>query len=268
MPLAVVHEAAALTRHFHSQIVVLHVVEPLTFLAGSETAHELMEQAVAKEQESLSKSLAPALDGKPFKRIVVRGNAAHEILRIAQEEKIDLIVMPTHGFGAFEKFLLGSVTAKVLHQSNCPVWTGAHVKDVPVAQFAIRNILCAVDFGSLSSKAVTWAHEAAKEFGAKLTLAHVTPSMEIYGPGGYHVLVEMKHELVNSAKTQMAKIQQEMGIQTGVFIGSGDVAKVLGEAAKETQADLIVMGARSLAGRFGDVGYAIIRESPVPVVSI
>lgn len=268
LPVPVVHEAAALTRHFHSQVFVLNVVEPLTFLGGSETVHELLEQAVERERENLNKSLAPALDGKPFKQIVVRGHAAREILRIAEEENIDLIVMPTHGFGAFEKFLLGSVTAKVLHQSSCPVWTGAHVKDVPVGQFAIRNILCAVDFGSLSSKAIRWAHEAATEFGAKLTLAHVTPSMEIYGPGGYHVLGDMKNELVNSAKAQIAHIQKEMGIQAGAFVGSGDVAKVVAQAAKETKADLIVVGSRSLAGRFGDIGYGIVRESPVPVVSI
>jgi nucleotide-binding universal stress UspA family protein len=268
LPGAVVHEAAALTRHFHSEIFVLHVLEPLTFLAGSETADELLEQAVAKEQENLSKCLGPVLDGKPFKRIVVKGNPAREILRIAREENIDLIVMPTHGYGAFEKFMLGSVTAKVLHRSTCPVWTGAHVKDAPVGQFAIRNVLCAVDFGPLSSKATRWAHEAATEFGAKLTLAHVTPSMEIYGPGGFHVLGDMKNELVNSAKAQLAQIQQEMDVHAGMFIGSGDVAKVMGQAATETKADLIVVGTRSLAGRFGDIGYGIIRESPVPVVSI
>jgi nucleotide-binding universal stress UspA family protein len=268
LPGAVVHEAAALTRHFHSEIFVLHVVEPLTFLAGGQTADALLEQAVAKEQENLSKCLGPVLDGKPFKRIVVKGNPAREILRIAGEENIDLIVMSTHGYGAFEKFMLGSVTAKVLHQSTCPVWTGAHVKDVPVGQFAIRNVLCAVDFGPLSTKAILWAHEAAAEFGAKLTLAHVTPSMEIYGPGGYHELADMKNELVNSAKAQIAQIQREMRIQAGVFIGSGDVAKVMGQAAKETKADLIVVGSRSLAGRFGDSAYGIIRESPVPVVSI
>jgi nucleotide-binding universal stress UspA family protein len=268
LPGAVVHEAAALTRHFHSEVLVLHVVEPLAFLAGIDTADEPLEQAVAKEQENLSKRLGPALDGVPFKRIVVKGDPAREILRAARDENIDLIVMPTHGYGGFEKFMLGSVTAKVLHQSTCPVWTGAHVKDVPARQFAIRNVLCAVDFGPLNTKAISWAQEAATEFGAKLTLAHVTPSMEIYGPGGYHVLAEMKNELVNSAKAQMAHVQQEMGIQAGVFIGSGNVAKAMGQAAKEAKADLIVVGARSLAGRFGDIGYGIIRESPVPVVSI
>lgn len=268
LPVAVVHEAAALKRHFQSELLVLHVVKPLTFLAESERAREELEQAVAKEQENLSKCLGPVLDGKPFKQILVKGEPAREILRVVRDENIDLVVMPTHGYGAFEKFMLGSVTAKVLHQSTCPVWTGAHVKDVPAAQFAIRNVLCAVDFGPVSSKAIRWAHEASTEFGAKLTLAHVTPAMEIYGPGGYHVLGEMKEELVNSAKAQMAKIQQEMGINAGVFVGSGDVAKVMAQAAKQTKADLIVTGSRSVSGRFGDTAYAIIRESSVPVVSV
>ena len=268
LPLAVVHEAAALKRHFQSEMLVLHVVKPLAFLADSQTASELFEQAVAREQENLSKCLGPVMDGKPFKQIVVKGDPAREILRVAREENIDLIVMPTHGYGAFEKFMLGSVTAKVLHQSTCPIWTAAHIEDVPAAQFAIRNILCAVDFGPLNSKAIQWAHQAATEFGAKLTLCHVTPAMEIYGPGGIHVLGEMKKELVNSAKAQMAKIQQEMGITAAVFIGSGDVAKVLGQAAKETNADMIVTGSRSIAGRFGDTAYAIIRESPIAVVSV
>jgi nucleotide-binding universal stress UspA family protein len=268
LPVAVVHEAAALTRHFHSEMFILHVVKPLTYLADSGTARELLEQAVAKEQEDLSKCLGTALDGNPFKRIVVKGDPAREILRTARDENMDLIVMPTHGYGAFEKFMLGSVTAKVLHQSACPVWTGAHLEDVPVGQFAIRNVLCAVDFTPRNSKTIRWAHEAAGEFGAKLTLAHVTPAMEIYGPGGYHVLSDMKKELVNSAKAQMAKIQQELGIQAAVFIGSGDVAKVVSQAAKETKADLIVAGCRSIGGRFGDTAYGIIRESSVPVVSI
>ena len=268
LPVAVVHEAAALKRHFQSEMLVLHVVKPLTYLADSDTARQQLEQAVARQQENLSKWLGPVLDGHPFKRIVVKGEPAREILRVARDEKIDLIVMPTHGYGAFEKFMLGSVTAKVLHQSTCPLWTGAHVQDVPATQFAIRNVLCAVDFGPVSTKAIQWAHEAATEFGAKLTLAHATPAMEIYGPGGYHVLGEMKKELVNSAKAQLAKIQQELGINAGVFVGSGDVAKVMGDAAKETKADLIVTGSGSAAGRFGDTAYAIIRESPVPVVSV
>lgn len=65
---------------------------------------------------------------------------------------LDLIVMPTHGYRRFEKLLLGSVTAKVLHKSKCPIWTGAHVKEVSDEQALIRNVLCAIDFSPTAER--------------------------------------------------------------------------------------------------------------------
>ncbi len=268
LPAVVIRQAAALAHHFHSEILVLHVVRPLTYLAGSGTARELMERDVASEQDKLKECFGSELEGLSVRRLVLKGDPTHEILRTVADEKIDLIVMPTHGYGAYEKFLLGSVTAKVLHNGECPVWTGAHVEGVPGQPFAIRNVLCAVDFSSHSQKTVRWAQDVANEFGAQLTLAHVTPGVEIYGPGGYHVLTDMKRELVNGAMKQMAKIQQDLGTKAEVFIGSGDVPKVMSQAAKETKADLLVVGSRSLDRRFGNTAYGIIRESHVPVFSV
>ena len=76
----------------------------------------------------------------------MKGEVAAVIVQTAEEERADLIMMPLHSFTFFQ-FLMGSVTAKVLHGTECPVWTGAHVKELPMHEFAIRNVLCAVDFG-------------------------------------------------------------------------------------------------------------------------
>jgi len=268
LPVVVVRQAAALAHHFHSEILLLHVVRPLTYIAGGNTARELIEQEVAFTQEKLKECLGSGLNGLSVQRLVVKGDPAHEIFRTVAEQKIDLIVMPTHGYGAYERFLVGSVTAKVLHNGGCPVWACAHVEDAPGQPFAIRNVLCAVDFSTHSLKTVRWAQDMANEFQARLTLAHVTPGVEIYGPGGYHVLTDMKQELVDGSMKQMAKIQQELGTKAEVFIGSGDVPKVMSQAAKETKADLLVVGCRSLDHRFGNTAYGIIRESHVPVLSV
>jgi nucleotide-binding universal stress UspA family protein len=268
LPFALIRETAAMAHRFQAEIILLHVVKPLTYLASSETAHKLIEQAVADEQEKMKNSFGQELAGLTVRRIVVKGDPAREIMEIAREEKTDLIVMPTHGYGAVESVLVGSVTAKVLHNSPCPVWTGAHLPDVPGQPFAIHKILCAVDFSTHSSKSVRLAQEIATEFGARLTLAHVTPGVEIYGPGGYHVLTDMKQELVSSAKRQMAKIQQELGVQAEIFIGSGDVPKVMTMATKETNADLLIVGCRSRGGGIGSTGYGIISAAPVPVLSV
>ena len=58
-------------------------------------------------------------------RLLSKGDPSHAITDYAQKEHVDLVMMPTHGYGPFRRFLLGSVTAKVLHDVKCPVWTSA-----------------------------------------------------------------------------------------------------------------------------------------------
>ena len=54
-------------------------------------------------------------------RLIVEGNPPSEILRIAEDEKIDTIVMGSIGKTGLEKFLMGSVAEKVVHNSKLPV---------------------------------------------------------------------------------------------------------------------------------------------------
>ena len=130
----VVHQAAFLARHFHSEIILLHVVTSLSYPAGileganEVTAQDLHAEIVKQAQKNLDQSLRTELDGITVKRLLLRGDPAREISRTARDEKVDLIVMSTHGPGAVYQFLLGSVAAKVLHDSDCSVWTGAHVE--------------------------------------------------------------------------------------------------------------------------------------------
>ena len=108
----------------------------------------------------------------------------------------------------------------------------------------------------------------AAEFGARLTLAHVTATVEFWGPGGSYVNPEWKEALVGDASQHLAELQQDMGIKADVFIGSGDVPKVLSQAAKQTKADLLVTGCYPYGGNLRTHGYAIICAVPIPVLSV
>jgi nucleotide-binding universal stress UspA family protein len=55
------------------------------------------------------------------KSVIVRGPAAFEIVRVAEEEAADLIVIGSRGWGGFRSLLLGSVSDAVLHRARCPV---------------------------------------------------------------------------------------------------------------------------------------------------
>ena len=207
--LSVIHQAATLARHFQSEMVMLHVVTAQSRAAiEPEDNRELADEgllAVIKEeaQKRQDQSLGPELEGLSIQCMAGAGEAAQVIVQTAEEEKADLIMMSSYGF-AFDQFLLGSVTAKVLNGTERPVWTGAHVQELPDQKFAIHNILGAIEFGPRAELTASWAAQMAAEFGAHLTLAYVTASVEFWGPGGSYVDQKWKEELVGNASEQMA----------------------------------------------------------------
>jgi nucleotide-binding universal stress UspA family protein len=271
--LPVVHQAATLAHHFHSEIVMLHVATAQSHAAGVPqdapkfANWDLLAEVVREAEKNQDQSLGAELKGLAIRRVLLKGEPVQAILQTAQVEKADLIVMPSHGY-AFNKFLLGSVTAKVLYGTECPVWTGAHVEESPTQEFAIRNVLCAVELGPRSSEVVSWAAQIAAEFGAHLTLAHVTASVEIWGPGGNYASPRWQQELVSDATQQLAQLQKDTGVKADVFIGSGDVPKVLSQAVKQTKADLLVTECYPYGGNLRIHGYAIICAVPIPVLSV
>ena len=271
--LRVIHQAAKLAHHFHAEIVMLHVVTALSHAAGvpedgpESAGWDMIAEITIGAEKNLDQSLGSELDGLSIQCMLLKGDSAQAIVQTAQEEKADLIMMPSHG-AMFSQFLLGSVTAKVLHGTDCPVWTNAHVEESPMQEFAIRNVLCAVDFTTYNRKAVSWAVQMAAEFSARLTLAHVTPSVELWGPGGSYVKPEFKEALVGNASQYMADFQKDIGITADIFIDSGDVPKVLRQAVKQTKADLLVTGCNPYGGHLRTHGYAIICAVPIPVLSV
>ncbi len=278
----VAQQAAWLARRFHAEIVLLHVVTPLSYPAGlletghDITARDLHARIVQQAQEDLEQALRPELDGIAVTRVLLRGTPSHEIVKTARDQNVDMIVMSTRGEGAFYRLLLGSVTAKVLHEVQCPVWTGAHLteanlEDVPVREFSVRRVLCSVELNGHSLHTVSLAAEMAAVMDATLTLVHITGSVEIYGPGGSHVDPLWKEKIVGFAAEEIAKLQQSAGTQAEVIIDSGgNVPELLNRAAEQSQADVLVIGhipGRSHLGDNGN-GYGIIRASRIPVLSV
>src|SRR5579863_5936989 len=114
--LPVVHQAATLAHHFHSEIVMLHVAtahphaagvpKNSSKLAGSDMLAEMLREA----RENQDQSLGPELEGLTIEPLLVKGDPAVAVVQTAQAKDADLIMMPSHG-QSFNQFLLGSVTA-------------------------------------------------------------------------------------------------------------------------------------------------------------
>jgi nucleotide-binding universal stress UspA family protein len=231
--------------------------------AGWDLLALILQQAQKQHDQSLERELA----GLSIRRMLGKDDPSGAIVQTAAEERADLIMMPSRGY-TFDRFLLGSVTAKVLHRTDCPVWTGAHVEESPAREFTIRNVLCAVDLGPRSRKAVLWTAQFAAEFGARVTLAHVTAGFELWGPGGWYVNQKWKEELLSDASRSIEALQKDTGIKAEVIIGSGDVPKILNQAARQTNADLLVTGCYPYGGHLRTHGYGIICAVSIPVMSV
>jgi nucleotide-binding universal stress UspA family protein len=210
-------QAAWLARRFHAEIILLHVVTPFSYPAGwfesghEITARDLHAHVVQRAQKDLEQTPLPEFDGIAVTRMLLRGDPAREIAETARTRNVDLVVMGTHDVGRFYPLLLGSVTAKALHQTQCPVWTGAHLEQAPEGEFSIRRVLCSVELNGHSRHTVSLAAEMAAAVDATLTLVHITSSVEFWGPGGSHVNPEWRKTIVGFAAEEIAALQQEVG---------------------------------------------------------
>jgi nucleotide-binding universal stress UspA family protein len=255
------------------ETILLHVVPPLQFQLGAAevagaTVAELSRCQTELAQRELDALEASELSGIRARTVLLGGDPSSRIVEFAQREQVGLIVMPTHGYGPFRRFILGSNTAKVLHDADCPVWTGVHIAEAPSQAIELRHILCAVDLGEQSAKSLAWAEWLRRLFGARLTLLHVTaavPESADYSEDAWRASLRWK------AEKELRRVLDAAPSEAELLVEAGEPASAICAVAARLKAGLLVIGRGSAAGVFGRLrtnSYAIIRQSPCPVVSV
>lgn len=262
-----------MARRYRARVTMLHVMEIPSASYPGWPAHAALidfQAMIDDRNQRIESFLRTEFEEIATTRVRDEGDPARQIAEYAEKEKVDLIMMPTHGYGPFRRFLLGSVTAKVLHDVKCPVWTSAHTPETPGLPTGYRDILCAVDLTPNSLPLVQWATAFARDHGAKLKLVHAIPAAEPQSTvdieGG-----RFRSFLLDVARDELAKLQKQAGTELDAVLRAGDVAQVVREAAEEEDADLVVIGRgvmHELFGRMRTHVYSIIREAPCPVISV
>jgi nucleotide-binding universal stress UspA family protein len=261
--------------HFNSEVTLLHVIPPyLDFGAdelGLSLSGDCIEKRKSQAQQALDSFLSEELRQLSVTRILAEGDAAHNIVECAHSQQTDLIMMPTHGHGPFRRLLLGSVTSKVLHDAECPVWTGVHAnKDRAAEPITLKHVVCAVDLQKHSSSTLKWASSLAHEFQAKLTVVHVVASLD-WQTQAYYFASEWRDHVMGKAKADIETLLHGLESRAAIALELGEIAESVCSAAERLSADSLVVGRGSAAGdsgRFRTHAYAIIRRSPCPVVSV
>lgn len=263
--------ALAVARRYDARIYLAHVIAPDPFLyaepALAQATYEKVRQAA--EQGMADILVSGKLRGVPHEVLLEEGNVWPAIEKLIREHEIDLVVTATHGREKVRKVLIGSVAEEIFRQADCAVMTvGPRVKGEPASEVDLKNILFATDFGQGAEKAAAHAFSLAQEHGARLTMLHVIQEATAFTE-------ESVRQQREAAVRRLQKLVPE-GAENWckpVFRATfGAAAEEIIIMARETNADLIMMGAKTvknLAGHvpFG-VAYHVVIKAHCPVLTV
>lgn len=263
---------------YKSQIIGLSVIQPVDLYALRVPSHLkkglLSIQSVLrkKEYERVNKALKQ-LELKETKWDVrVETGVPHkEILRVAEEEKVDLIAMGKRGLGLKDRILLGSNTNKVIRMAKVPVLAVRHKMGNKVD---IKKVLVPTDLSKLTSISLDFAIDLAKRFESTIYLLHVLQLHHSYEISRSKVIEELRMLALKELRSQLDRIPKE-GIE-GINIRESVTLFLrawfgIVHFAEEEGVDLIVMNTHGRKGPLkfilGSVAEKVISESPCPVLA-
>lgn len=268
---AIAGHVRLLAKIYNAKVSLLHVADyvfigpagaglpPIPISTPQERIDEL--------KESLDKFAAKHFSGTKVVSVVRTGDPAREIVDYASTQDVGLIAIPTHGRGIFRRFLLGSVTAKVIHDSTIPVLTGAHLEPGGGGEEArFKHILCSTALDKHSRRTLAVAASLASDLQAKLGIVHAIPAQDARLAINFGA--DWESDLISMCKAQIHELEHDVGATADVFVKLGKPAEVVSHVAASVHCDLVVVG-RSEAGEslHGDA-YDVIRQSPCAVLSV
>jgi len=267
---AAVPFVAETARRYNAKITLMAVADP-RYIGGFEGALMIDPQVLLDDLKTqLDGAYVMEFTGLKVDRMAILGDPAHAIADFVAANKVDLIMMPTHGYGPFRQLLLGSVTAKVLHDVHVPVWTMAHSEEAPnYTDLDMRRIVCAVDATPASVELMRWAAALCKKLGASLRLVHAVPGVDARPEQPLDH--EFQETLRENARQNIQELEKTAEIDVPVCVGVGSVPDVVREEALQHGADLVLIGRGALQetmGRLRTHSYGIIRQAPCPVLSV
>ena len=253
---------ASIAGHFRSEVLALNVFHSpyagTGYMGMWELAiHQDIIDSCARElKEAIEEDILPL-----FKRQNVScqvrqetGHPVESILRVAEEEKVDLIVMGSRGRGSVTELLLGSVSSGVLHHAACPVLIARRAQ-TQSDSIEFQHILLASDGSECAQKAASVAVNIAQKFATSLTVLNVCADIRsLRLPGdGYVSITEgdadlYARQLLEKVTQSVSGLAKEKGVFCTYHQEVGHTDPILLRFAKEQKADLLVLGSRGLGG--------------------
>lgn len=114
--------ATSLARDTGAKLLIVHVEEPPAAYGGGELYYGIPEPATEDLTQMLER-VVPTDKSVEFEHHLISGDPAGAIVRFAESEHVDLIVLGTHGRSGLSRLLMGSVAEVIVRRAHCPVLT-------------------------------------------------------------------------------------------------------------------------------------------------
>jgi nucleotide-binding universal stress UspA family protein len=269
--------AQSLARYYHAKLLLQHVVDfvlpSYAYYADAiyiREAFQTIGDSARKQLQDFARSHRRS-SAQP-ECLVHEGGVTDSILSFAAAQKVDLIVMGTHGSKGGDRVALGSVAEKVLRKAHCPVlvsrkpgYAGVAPEGAP-GSIQLRRVIFCTDFSDPARRALDYALSVAAEYDAEITLLYVLDEVQS--------LTNIQ-EVIAAATTQLGKLIPSAGVKAGkikTMVRIGRAYEQIIQLAAETQADLVIMAVRGRnaldVAVFGSTTYRAIQLGPCSVLAV
>ena len=259
---------AEMAHQLGAPVTLLHAldIEHLDLVAASIEMMAIREHM----RKKLERFPTPGLEAGAVRRELLDGSSAPCIIDCAASLDAPLIMMPTRGHTRFRQLLLGSVTAAVLHDAVCPVWTEAHAENKPAPVGVARSIVCAIDMSPATPAVLHAAHAFGERFGAALHVIHSVPGID---PRFRSAAADRAHAyLIDRAREDFPGHCQASGVHLPLeIVEDVDMVDGIAGAIAKHGADLLIIGRGVVQGPLGRLrtnAHELIRRSSCAVLSV
>jgi nucleotide-binding universal stress UspA family protein len=239
-----------LARTFSSEIHLINICE-----AHKGTDAGVCQLYLEDKVEQISKGLAGK--GNKIKAETLTGSPGQKILSLAKEEKVDLIVMSSHGLSGVTLWPLGSTVDKVLRQTGQPllIIKVKQAQGMPSQEGVFRRILVPLDGSELGGKVVPYVVEIASRFGSEVVLFHVIQTdKHLHSLGRIDSVPIREEEMASLRKRAEEYLSQEnrkfegSGAAVSSLVKAGNVAEEIIKYAAENNCQLIALSSHGHSG--------------------
>ena len=256
-------------RAFKAEIVALHVVPegPIALYNSVISVQGELIRRIDLLKEDATEHLDQIRENKgvAFTPMITEGTASKEIIRVSEEEGIDLIVMGKKGLSALEKIFIGSQANQVLRNSRVPLLLTKKKSDKPT----FKKILVPTDFSDYEEVERDYAWKLAGELDAELMLLHVLELHDHeFSPRALEEMMDVVQEKLKARRereSENIKISEDVTRAISAALGIVDYAET-------HKYDLIVISTcgPGAVERFflGSTTEKVISHSSVPVFAL